>query len=279
MSQRSPYYNEFKEWFLKNRDAVDIPPYKELSRRYRTCVSTLEKWVRELGGFTNKTYKRTLLCKVETAHEYLRGCSRPIGIKPLMIASGYEEGSTGGMSSAGAKGFLRALKELYPEDFAKIKKNALDYNSDTNLLKWGRCYFRSHGYPPVIRVVAAKIGRSRYYTRNRVEALLKAYPDAPFVLGDGWKALRQDGSRYKRGRRKRGSEWDQWKAERCPDCLGFEFRGATWERYLRLWDLRRRGYSWTGSGGGGFVEFEKGYAVKLCTKRQCTIDEAMNEAL
>lgn len=276
--RRAPLYNDFVEWFHKSRDLVDVPSYAELSVRYEVSADTIGKWVSKLGGFKHSQQRRSLLCKVDAAHEYLKGCSRPIGVKALMIAAGYSVRSASGTNPVVVEGFLKCLQERYPEDLAKIKRWIRDNNSDYYLLKWGRSYLRRHGYPAPVVAVAKRIGRSGEYARKRVEALLNAYPDAPFVLGNGWKELRQDDSRCKRGRRKRGSEWDQWKAERCPDCLGFEFRGATWERYLKLWDLRRRGYSWAGS-GGGFVEFEKGHAVKLCTKRQCTIEEAMNEAL
>lgn len=265
--KRSPLYEEFKEWFFANRDAIDIPSYVELARRYGVGVWAVKKWVYRLGGFKHKGKDRSVLLKVAEAREYLKNCTRPIGIKALMMAVGYEEAST----NASKRRFLATLKKRYPECFRKIKRYGRDPNSDEELLKWGKAFYRINGRPPMNAEISKHLGRDATYARKRIEALLEVYPDAPFIIGYEINEFIADAAWRreckKGGRRTRLKEWNEWKSETFPEGLGFDFDREYWKRYLVLWDLRRRGYELTADGR----------ARKIGTHTFIPLEEALKE--
>lgn len=268
-NERSPSFYKFKIWFKANQDSIDVPPYKILAKQYKVSKSCIGAWIKELGGFKHKGGARGFKLRVENAIKYMKGCTQSIGVKALMVKAGYTPDST----AASAKRFLTELKKRSPETYAKIKLHQRDVNSDEELLKWGRRFKRKHKRSPMMIEVAERIGRSPEYAAERVDELVAKYPHGPFKPGDEARIEKIEVDLVKKYTAGSRDHVERWRKKVTYEyALGFDFKGEYWTRYLLIWNLKRRGFEWSGNPTG---DINDGRAKRLGVQVYMPIDEAL----
>ena len=255
LMERKQEHDAFLTWFAKHRNNLDTPSHAELSVMFGVPRSTLEKWIRKAGGFKVKGSRRDMDFKIKLARKYLK--NRRVGLIELMRYVGYAETSC--KSHSNRKYFFRRLEQAGLAD--RIKLNAVDRDSDKALLYWCRAYKSKHGVPPTQATVAEHLGRSITYAAKRMNALSAVYPSIAYD-----KELLEDVNTKKtecKGKRQRLNEWKKWQKENAPKSFGFELKGEVWDRYLKMWDLRKKGLCWRMDKQNGTCVFEEGRVARL----------------
>ena len=231
---RSKGYGAFLKWFAEHRKDADTPSHRELAYKFGVSEHTIAKWIVNNGGFAIKQSKRVIAAKVEVARKYLK--LRRACLTEVMRHVGYAVNT---WDSHNRKNFYN---ELVKAGLADRIVDAVDRDSDKALLYWVRAYKRKHGVPPTQATVAEHLGRSKTYAAKRMNALAAVYPSIGYD-----KELLEDVNTKKtecKGKRQRLYEWKKWQEENAPKSFGFEFKGEVWDRYLKMWDLRKKGLCW-----------------------------------
>lgn len=251
----SQSFYAFKEWF---ETAREVPPIKSLAKLYDVEESTIHRWAKKLGGFAVKGPRRRLNQRAKKAAEYMRDCTKPIGYVALMRRVGYCKGTW----KAHYGIFLRELAAVAPDVIPKIKKRQRDPNEDGELLSWILSFRNKNKRSPYAREVAERLGRSTKYARRRINELSEARPGAQIKFDPQEEADAEWERMAKRGRRV-GLHKYRRSLRGLP---GVDFKGEYWDRYLAIWELKRRGYM-----------LREGRVFKVKTRRYVSIEEAMKD--
>ena len=249
---RSKGYDAFLKWFAEHRKDADTPSQRELAHKFGVAASTIDKWVTKNGGFAIKQSRRMVAAKVEAARKYLK--LRRACLTEVMRHVGYTANSCDSKR-------VYFYNELVKAGLADRIVDAVDRDSDKALLYWARAYKRKHGVPPTQATVAEHLGRSNTYAAKRMNALAAVYPSIAYD-----KELLEDVNTKKtecKGKRQRLYEWKKWQKENAPKSFGFEFKGEVWDRYLKMWDLRKKGLCWRMDKPNAICVFEDGHVARL----------------
>ena len=239
---RSKEYDAFLTWFRKHRNDLDLPPYAELAVMFDVSKSTLYRWIRELGGLKHGGHERLVLSKIDYAKKYVEHANRVVPIGEVMRHVGYSDSCC--TTYWYKKRFYNSLVQEGLGD--KVDFYAQDRDSDRILLQYAETFYRRRSRSPNVKETAQFLGRRYAYARRRIEELMKTYPTS-FRVVHGVDDERADEDLREKecvGSRERLREWQDWKKKNRPDAFGFEFKGEVWDRYLKMWDLRKKGLCW-----------------------------------
>lgn len=236
--------------------------------------SSLYRWIRELGGLKYGGHERLVLSKIDYAKKYVEHANRVVPIGEVMRHVGYSD--TCCQTWRLKKRFYNSLVQEGLGD--KVDLYAQDRDADRILLRYAETFYRRRSRSPTVKETAQFLGRRYAYARRRIEELMKTYPTS-FRVVHGVDDERADEDLREKecvGSRERLREWQDWKKKNRPDAYGFEFKGDVWNRYLLMWDLRRRGCSWTmGRCSNKTCIYEEGYVNVIKTRTKVSFKEAM----